>query len=113
VAGFEILTILSWEPNRHFRISLVVFCVTQGEAKMSQQGLWERAAECARAVEATGDPIQREMLTYLRTLWINLANESPYLSRATLAEQTDTVSKIHANRAGSGNLNRGISGVFA
>jgi hypothetical protein len=45
----------------------------------------------------TSDPIQREMLTQLRTLWTALANESPFRSRATLAEQIDAVSRFHAD----------------
>jgi hypothetical protein len=63
---------------------------------MSQKDLWEKAAECARAIAATSDPNHREMLTHLRTLWINLANESPFLGDK-LAEQVATVSGIHAD----------------
>ena len=61
---------------------------------MSQADLWNRAAECTRAIEATNDPVQREMLTNLRTLWTNLANESPFLG-SRLADQIATISMIH------------------
>jgi len=61
---------------------------------MSQADLWNRAAECTRAIEATNDPVQREMLTNLRTLWTNLANESPFLG-SRLADQIATISRIH------------------
>jgi hypothetical protein len=61
---------------------------------VSQVDLWKKAAECTRAIEAASDPIQREMLTHLRTLWTNLANESPFLGD-TLADQITTVSRIH------------------
>jgi hypothetical protein len=62
---------------------------------MSQRDLWEKAAECARAIEATSDPTQREMLTHLQTLWTNLANESPFLVDAKLADKIAAISGIH------------------
>ena len=61
---------------------------------MSQADLWNKAAECTRAIEATSDPIQREMLTHLRTLWTNLANECP-LPGNKLADQISTIGRIH------------------
>jgi hypothetical protein len=64
---------------------------------MSQANLWEKAAECARAIEATNDSRKREMLTHLRTLWINLANESRLLGTPGLAEQIATIGRIHAD----------------
>jgi hypothetical protein len=63
---------------------------------MTQGYLWDKAAECARAIEAADDPIQREMLTHLQTLWINLANESPLLGDK-LDEQIEAISSIHAD----------------
>ena len=64
---------------------------------MTQEDLFERAAECARMIEATSNPANREMLTHLRSLWINLANESAILSDAELAEQITAVTRIHAD----------------
>jgi hypothetical protein len=61
------------------------------------QDLWDKAAECARAIETTSDPRQREMLTHLQTLWTNLANESQVVSGHQLADQIATISKIHAD----------------
>jgi hypothetical protein len=61
---------------------------------MSQADLWNKAAECTRAIEATNDPFLREMLTHLRTLWTNLANESPFLGHK-LADQISTIGGIH------------------
>jgi hypothetical protein len=63
---------------------------------MSQAYLWNKAAECARVIEATDDLIQREMLTHLQTLWINLANESPFLGDK-LEEQIEAISSIHVD----------------
>jgi hypothetical protein len=53
---------------------------------MSQRDLWAKAAECARAIEATSDSTQREMLTRLQMLWTNLANESPFLNGDNLGD---------------------------
>jgi hypothetical protein len=61
---------------------------------MSQADIWNKAAECTRAIEATSDPIRREMLTHLRVLWTNLANESPFLGER-LADQIATIGRIH------------------
>jgi len=65
--------------------------------KMSQRELWEKAAECARAIEATTDPARREMLTHLQMVWANLANASPLLGRAKLADQVAAISGIHVD----------------
>src|SRR5258708_771755 len=64
---------------------------------MSQIDRWEMAAECARAIEASSDVNEREMLMHLRTLWINLANEGQLLGKVELAEQIVIVSRIHAD----------------
>jgi hypothetical protein len=83
------------EPNRQFRPFSVEF--VQREAKMSQIELWEKATQCTRAMETTGDPIKREMLAQLRTLWINLANESQIASEGALAAQVEAVTQVHAD----------------
>jgi hypothetical protein len=64
--------------------------------KMSQRELWEKAAG-ARAIEATTDPARREMLTHLQMVWTNLANASPLLGRAKLADQVAAISGIHVD----------------
>jgi hypothetical protein len=58
---------------------------------------WEKAAECARAIEATSDPTRREMLIHLRMLWTNLANESPFLNVENLGDQVAMIGRIHAD----------------
>jgi hypothetical protein len=56
----------------------------------------EKAEECTRALEATDDPTRREMLTRLRELWINLANETQLLDASELAKQIAAIARIHA-----------------
>jgi hypothetical protein len=64
---------------------------------MSQTDPWEKAAECTRAIETTRDPQIRQALTQLRTVWINLGNESQILSESFLADQIKTASQIHTD----------------
>ena len=67
---------------------------------MSQTDPWEKAAQCTRGIETTRDPQIRHALNHLRTLWINLANESQDLSESFLADQIKTASQIHAGLIG-------------
>jgi hypothetical protein len=64
---------------------------------MSRLDPWEKAAECARAIDATSDPEKRKFLTHLQALWTNLANEAPFLADATLADQFTAIDRIHAD----------------
>jgi hypothetical protein len=70
---------------------------------MSQIDPWEKAAECARAIEATSDPEKRKVLSHLQALWTNLANEGPFLGDATLADQISMIGRIHADLTGLAN----------
>jgi len=63
---------------------------------MSQIDLWRKAAECVRAREATTDPHARQILTQLRALWVNLANERRMLSETQLADLIEALSLMHA-----------------
>jgi hypothetical protein len=102
-AGFQILLVKSRVPDRHYGISGIDlfsgtdFFASRRQAKMSQRDLWEKAAECARAIEATTDPARREMLTHLQMLWTNLANAGPFLGRAKLADQVAAIGRIHVD----------------
>ena len=64
---------------------------------MSQRDLWEKAAECAQAIDATSDPTRREMLTHLQTLWTDLANESPFLNGPNREERIAVVEGLHTD----------------
>jgi len=66
------------------------------EAKLQQRDLWKKAQQCAEAIDVTSDPTQRAILSHLKQLWINLANESAFLKGDELAEQIATVDLIHA-----------------
>jgi hypothetical protein len=66
---------------------------------MSQVDPWEKAADCVRAVAATNEPAKREILTNIGNLWIALANERRFLSKAELARQIEVIGRIHADLA--------------
>jgi hypothetical protein len=62
---------------------------------MSSVEPWEKAAECARAIQATVDPQRRAVLANLQTLWIALANQSGWMSAEQLAREAETIGRLH------------------
>jgi hypothetical protein len=63
---------------------------------MSKEDPWERAAECAKALQETSDPAVRQGLKVLQRLWTNLANEGPFLPEDILGDQVDAMNRVHA-----------------
>jgi hypothetical protein len=57
------------------------------EAKMSQVDPWEKAAECARAIQISLDPHPKAVLTNLQQMWIALADERRFLTSEELARE--------------------------
>jgi hypothetical protein len=50
---------------------------------MTHRDLWdEKAKECAETIEATSDPVARELLNHLKRLWMNLINQKRILTDA-------------------------------
>ena len=77
-----------WIVSRELRKDMAV---------LQNAGLWERVAECRKAIDASADPKRREMLAHLRVLWVNLARESPHLDGAAVQEQITALAGIHAD----------------
>jgi hypothetical protein len=71
------------------------------DAVLHQSDIFERAAECERAVEQIADPQRRVVLGMLREMWIAIGNESPYLSPSMLDEQVGLLEKIHLSALAS------------
>jgi hypothetical protein len=67
---------------------------------MSQQDLFEKAAECTRAIKAASDPKTLELLTILRTMWVDLANESGVLGNRAVVDQAAKMAELHAQLIG-------------
>jgi hypothetical protein len=69
---------------------------------MSQIDPWEKAAECARAVEISLDPHHKAELTVLQHMWMALGNERSFLTAEELAQQIETIGRLHVRMAGHG-----------
>ena len=70
--------------------------------KQSQGELFERAAKCQRAFEATTDAQDRATLRVLRDLWMNLANASLSMTEAEVAKEIAVIENVHAAAFGRG-----------
>jgi hypothetical protein len=62
---------------------------------MSQIDPWEKAAECARAIELSIDPHRKAVLTNLEQMWIALANQRNFLTKEELAREAETIGRLH------------------
>jgi hypothetical protein len=58
---------------------------------------WKEAAECERALQIATNTEQRNMLVYLREMWIALANESAFLSADDFAKEAEAVIQIQTD----------------
>jgi hypothetical protein len=61
---------------------------------MSEIDPWEKAAECARAIQRTIDPHRRTVLTNLQKLWIALANERDFLTEEQVADEAEKIGRL-------------------
>ena len=67
---------------------------------MSQVDPWEKAAECARAIQIELDPHPKAVLTNLQQMWIALADERRFLTSEELAREMKAIGRLHAGMAG-------------
>ena len=63
---------------------------------MSQTDPWEKAAECARAIEISIDPHRKDVLANLQQMWITLANQRSFLSLEERALEAEKIGRLHA-----------------
>jgi hypothetical protein len=66
---------------------------------MSQVDPWEKAAECARAIQLSLDPHRKEALTNVQQMWIVLASERRFLSPQEVAREVEAIGRLHATLA--------------
>jgi hypothetical protein len=66
-----------------------------GGVNMSQIDPWERAADCARAIQDTTDQQRSAILANLRELWLSLANERHVMTDDAFALEVETVGRLH------------------
>jgi hypothetical protein len=72
-----------------------------GRQKMSQVDPWEKAAECARAIQISVDPHRKAVLVNLQQMWIALANEREFLTQEELAREAETIGRLHVKFGGA------------
>ena len=63
---------------------------------MSQVDPWEKAAECARAIQISLDPHRKAALANLQQMWMVLADERRFLTPQELAREVETIGRVHA-----------------
>jgi hypothetical protein len=84
------------EPSSRFGI----LTFQMGGQAMSQIDPWEKAAECARAVENNNlDPHRKAELTVLQHMWLALAAERGCLSPLELAQEIEKIASLHTELA--------------
>ena len=68
---------------------------------MSQVDPWEKAAECARAIEISLDPLRKAVLSDLQHMWIALGNQRNFLTQDELAEEAEKIGRLHVKFGGA------------
>ena len=66
-----------------------------------QAGLFDKAADCERAMNAASDPWQKVSFKLLRDMWIALANESLSMTKPQLANEIAAIEEIQAAATGA------------
>ena len=57
---------------------------------------WEKAAECARAIQISLDPHRKAVLSNLQQMWMVLADERRFLTPQELAREVEAIGRLHA-----------------
>jgi hypothetical protein len=68
---------------------------------MSQVDPWEKAAECANAIQISIDPHRKAVLINLQQMWIALASQRDFLTQEELAREVETIGRLHAKFGGA------------
>lgn len=61
---------------------------------------WQRAIQCADAIQTTLDPMRRKALRKLQDLWVALDHEKIFMTHRELAEEIESLGNIHAGFLG-------------
>ena len=68
---------------------------------MSDVNPWEKAAECARAIEISFNPHRKAALINLQHMWIALGNQRDFLTQDELAREVEAIGRLHLKFAGA------------
>ena len=67
----------------------------------SQVDPWEKAADCARAIQISIDPHRRSVLFNLQQMWTALGNQRDFLTQEELAREVETIGRLHVMFGGA------------
>ena len=62
---------------------------------MFQVDPWEKAADCARAIQICIDPHRKAVLINLQQMWIALGNQREFLTEEELAREVEMIGRLH------------------
>lgn len=68
---------------------------------MSQVDPWEKAAECARAIDICLDPNRKAALSNLKHMWMALANQRNFLTQEELAREVEAIGRLQVMFGGA------------
>jgi hypothetical protein len=72
---------------------------------MSLVDPFEKAADCARAIQISTDPLRKGVLYNLQQMWVALATERAYLTSEELAREAEKIGRLHIKLAGADQTN--------
>jgi len=80
---------------------------------MSQVDPWEKAAECARAIQISMDPHRKAVLINLQQMWIGLGNQRDLLTQDELAREVENIGRLHVRFGGADSvqINSSVSSI--
>jgi hypothetical protein len=70
------------------------------EAPVGPVDPWEKAADCARAIERSKDRDRQAELTILQHLWMALGNQQGCLSAEEIDQEIEAIARLHAQLGG-------------
>jgi hypothetical protein len=80
---------------------------------MSQVDPWEKAAECARAIQISIDPHRKAVLINLQHMWMGLGNQRDFLTQEELALELEKIGRLHVRFGGADSvkINSSVSSI--
>jgi hypothetical protein len=80
---------------------------------MFQVDPWEKAAECARAIQISMDPHRNAVLINLQQMWVGLGNQRDFLSQEELAREVEKIDRLQFKFGGADSvqINSSVSSI--
>jgi hypothetical protein len=68
---------------------------------MSVVDPFEKAADCARAIQISTDPVRKDILHNLQQMWIALATEKAQMTPEQLSREAEVIGRLHLKLTGT------------